>query len=357
MNTATDFSSSQAAPAQTAQQQAFGLVLAFIQSQCVYTATKLGIFNLLQDEGEQGLGAIAQKTSTQPERLYFILRALAHLDVLQEKPGQVFAPTELSRLFITHQGPSIGHLALHLLEPAQWDAWKALEGALYTGEVPFERANGQSVYQFCQDNAWSGEVFINAMSFLTDHAVDALLDVYDFSRFGTVMDVGGGQGGLIAQIVKRFGCQGMLFEVPYVAETAPAYLAKQGVGPDSVQIITGDVFEKIPQGADAIVMKYFISAWNDEDATKILHNCKAALPPSGKIVLLQAFVPDLDEPKVAPDGVMPGIFAVQINVAVPGGGWRTRKQFQTLFENCGFQLERVVDTSTNLSAMEFGIAG
>lgn len=339
-----------------AKKKLFRMILAFVESQCVYTATRLGIVNLLQDEGEQSVESLAQKTDTEPERLYFILRALAHLDVLQEKAGRVFAPTEVSSLLVTNKGPSIGHFAMHIIEPAQWDAWKVLDEALQTGEVPFERANGKGVYQFCQDNDWSGDVFINAMSFLTNHAVDALLDVYDFSRFGTVMDVGGGQGGLIARIVKRFGCKGMLFEVPYVAETAPAYLEKQGVNQDAVQIISGDVFEEVPKGADAIVMKYFISAWNDEDAMKILHNCKKALPPHGKIILLQAFVPDLDEPKVAPDGIMPGVFAVQVNVAVPGGGWRTKKHFKKLFEQCGFQLENVVDTQTNLSAMEFGLA-
>jgi hypothetical protein len=339
-----------------AKKKLFDMVLAFIKSQCIYIATRLGIFNLLQDEGEQSLETIAEKTNTKPERLYFILRALAHLDVLEQKPGKVFASTELSDLLVTNKGPSMGHFAMHITEPAQWDAWKVLEDALHTGEVPFERANGKGVYDFCQDNEWSGDVFINAMSYLTIHAVDALIDVYDFSRFNTVMDVGGGQGGLIARIVKQFGCKGILFDVPYVAETAPAYLEKQGIDKDAVQIITGDVFVEVPKGADAIVMKYFISAWNDEDAMKILHNCKQALPPHGKIILLQAFVPDLDEPKVAPDGIMPGIFAVQINVAVPGGGWRTRREFQELFEKSGFVLEKVVDTETNLSAMEFGLA-
>jgi SAM-dependent methyltransferase len=338
-----------------AKKKLFDMVLAFVKSQCIYTAARLGIFNLLQDEGEQSLETIAEKTNTKPERLYFVLRALAHLDVLKQKPGRVFASTELSDLLVTNKGPSMGHFAMHIIEPAQWDAWKVLEDALHTGEVPFERANGKGVYQFCQDNEWSGDVFINAMSFLTNHAVDALMDVYDFSRFETVMDVGGGQGGLIARIVKRFGCKGILFEVPYVAETAAAYLQQQGVDKDAVQIITGDVFVEIPSCADAIVMKYFISAWNDEDAMKILHNCKQALPPHGKIILLQAFVPDLDEPKVAPDGVMPGVFAVQVNVAVPGGGWRTRQHFQELFEKSGFVLEKVVDTQTNLSAMEFGL--
>jgi len=109
---------------------------------------------------------------------------------------------------------------MHIIEPLSGMHGKCWN-CLHTGEVPFESANGKTVYSSARTDEWSGDVFINAMSFLTNHAVDALLDVYDFSRFDTVMDVGGGQGGLIARIVKRFGCKGMLFEVPYV-ETAPA---------------------------------------------------------------------------------------------------------------------------------------
>jgi len=67
-----------------------------------------------------------------------------------------------------------------------------LETVLHTGEVPLKAPTARRFTVFCQDDEWSN-VFINAMSFLTNHAVDALLDVYDFSRFDTVMDVGGGQ--------------------------------------------------------------------------------------------------------------------------------------------------------------------
>ena len=345
-----------AAPNTEAKRKIFGMIQAFWQSQCLYVATRLGIFNLLHDEGAQSADTLAEKTNTKVERLYVILRALAHLDVLAERPDRIFAPTDTSALLVTNRGPSIGHFAMHITEPTQWDAWNQLEAALHTGEVAFERANGKSVYDFCQDDPWSGDVFMNAMSFLTDHAVDALLDVYDFDRFPTIMDVGGGQGGSIGNIVKRFGCKGMLFDVPYVTATAPTYLEKLGVTEGSIDVISGNVFEAVPTGADAIVMKYFISAWNDDDARIILKNCRAALPPHGKIILLQAFVPDLDDPKTAPDGIMPGLFAVQIMVSVPGGAWRTRQQFKTLFEECGFKLEKTVDTGTNLSAMEFGLA-
>ena len=343
-------------PNTEAKQRVFDLMLTFVKSQCLYVATRLGIFNLLDDKGEQSVEELAQQTNTDPERLYFILRGLAHVDVLEEKPNRVFAQTDTSKLLVTNKEPSAGHLAMHLIEPAQWDAWKILPEALEKGVVPFELANNKGVYQYCYDNEWSKETFIKAMSFLTGSQVEGLLDAYDFGQYNTVMDVGGGQGGLIASIVKRYGCKGILFDLADVASTAKEYISSQGVDPDAIEIKTGDVFESIPTGADAIVMKHFISAWSDEDAMKILANCKAALPEGGRLILLQSFVPDIEEPKTEADGIMPGIFAVQINVATPGGGWRTKKQFQTLFEKSGFKLERIIKTDNSLSGMEFSLA-
>ena len=343
-------------PNTQAKQRVFDLMLTFVKSQCLYVATRIGIFNLLDDKGEQSVEELAQQTNTDPERLYFILRGLAHVDVLTEKPGRVFAPTETSKLLVTNKAPSAGHLAMHLIEPAQWDAWKILPEALEKGVVPFELANNKGVYQYCYDNEWSKETFIKAMSFLTGSQVEGLLNAYDFSQYDTVMDVGGGQGGLIASIVKQYGCKGILFDLPDVTHTAKEYISSQGVDPNAIEIKTGDVFEAIPTGADAIVMKHFISAWSDDDATKILANCKKALPKDGRLILLQSFVPDIDEPKTEADGIMPGIFAVQINVATPGGGWRTQKQFRTLFEKSGFTLERVIKTDNSLSGMEFSLA-
>ncbi|MEL6468844.1 MAG: methyltransferase [Cyanobacteria bacterium J06623_4] len=338
-----------------AKRTAFDLMLSFVKSQCLYVATRLGIFNLLDDQGEQTVESLAQQTKTDPERLYFVLRGLAHVDVLDEKPGRRFGPTATSQLLVTDKAPSVGHLVMHLLEPAQWDAWKVLPEALEKGVVPFELANDKGVYQYCYDNAWSRDTFIKAMSFLTNAQVEGLLAAYDFSQYETVMDVGGGQGGLIANIVKACQCKGILFDVPEVADTARDYINSLGVPEEAISIKTGDVFNRIPRGADAIVMKHFISAWSDQDAAKILANCRAALPNHGKLILLQSFVPDIDETKTAADGIMPGIFAVQINVATPGGGWRTKRQFQTLFENNGFKLERIIETDNSLSGMEFSL--
>lgn len=324
------------------------------QSQCLYVATSLGIPNLLQS-GAKTVETIAEETGTKADKLYVVLRALAHLGVFVEKPGRVFASTELSELLMTDGEPSVGHFLMHITEPNMWDAWRELKNSLKTGTVPFELAKGQDFYSsYMTENPDSKHLFNNAMSFLTNEAVEPLFEAYGFGRFKTVMDLGGNQGTLIANIVKRFGCKGILFDLPNEVKTAPNNLFKYGVS-DAVQVIGGSALESLPKGADAIVMKYFLSVFSQEDSIKVLTNCREALPADGKVILLQTLVPSLGAPVEYPDGTIPGLAAVQMMITNPGGYWRTEQEYKDLFEASGFQLEQVVHTGTSLTVMEFSI--
>ncbi|NER22332.1 MAG: methyltransferase domain-containing protein [Symploca sp. SIO1B1] len=338
--------------ASESKKKIYRIIYGYWQSQCLYVATNLEIPKLLES-GVQTVEAIAEKTGTKAEKLYVILRALAHLGIFVEKPGRVFASTELSDLLITDDSPSIGHFLMHITEPDMWDAWRELGSSLKTGEVPFELAKGQDFYSsFMTENPHSKYLFNNSMSFLTAEAIDPLFEVYDFSRFPTVMDVGGNQGTLIANIVKKFGCQGILFDLPQEVETAPSNISKYGVL-DSVKVVGGSALEPLPKGADAITMKYFLSVFSREDSIKVLTNCREALPKDGRVILLQTLVPSLGAPVEYPDGTIPALAAVQMMITNPGGHWRTQQEYQDLFAASGFQLEQVVHTGTSLTVMEF----
>ena len=332
----------------------YQMFYAYQQSMCVYILTRLGIPNLLK-YGPYPVETIAEKTSTNVEMLYVILRALAHLGVLEEQPERVFGQTEMSALLVTDEGPSLGHFGTHFIIPSMWQPWQELEDCLHTGEVPFERVNGKSVYQFTKDNPPINDLFNNALTAFTSELADSLLEVYDFSEFNKVMDIGGGLGVLLSRIIKKSGIKGILFDLPQVVEKAPEFLSGQGIASDAVEVVGGDVFGELPKGADAIVMKHFLSLWDKENALKVLSRCKEALPKNGKVILLQTLVPALGDPVECPDGTIPALFAVQLMVANPGGYWRTEQEFKELFTASGFQLEKVVHTRTQLSVMEFSI--
>jgi cyclopropane fatty-acyl-phospholipid synthase-like methyltransferase len=336
-----------------ASNQLAKMIYGYWQSQCLHVATNLGIPNLLQSK-PMTIESIAKETSTKVETLYVVLRALAHLGVFAEKPGRVFAATELSNLLITNGEPSLGHFLLHITEPSMWDAWRELGNSLKTGEVAFERAHGQNFYEFfMSENPDSKNLFNNAMSFLTNQAIDSLFEVYDFGQFDTVMDVGGNRGSLIGHIVNKFGCKGILFDLPHEVELAPAFLASQGVDANTVQVIGGNALEELPKGASAITMKYFLSVFNVEDALQVIARCREALPSEGKVILLQTLVPPRGAPVEYPDGTIPALAAVQMMITNPGGYWRTEQEYKELFQKSGFQLEQVIHTGTSLTVMEF----
>ncbi|WP_414622035.1 methyltransferase [Calothrix sp. CCY 0018] len=338
--------------ASESKKKIYRIIYGYWQSQCVYVATNLGIPDLLQN-GPLPVDKIAEKTDTKVDKLYVVLRALAHLGVIAEKPGRVFAATELSQLLISNGSPSIGDFLMHITEPNMWDGWRELENGLKTGEVPFELAKNEDFYSsYMTHNPKSKNLFNNAMSFLTNEVVDALFEVYDFGRFETVMDVGGNQGTLIANIVKRFGCKGILFDLPHEVETAPNNFSKYEVN-GHVQVVGGSALESLPKGADAIVMKYFLSVFSKEDSIKVLTNCREALPKHGKLILLQTLVPALGAPVEYPDGTMPALAAVQMMITNPGGYWRTEQEYKDLLSASGFKLEQVIPTGTSLTAMEF----
>ncbi|WP_424103012.1 methyltransferase [Moorena producens] len=341
--------------ASEAKKKIYRIIYGYWQSQCAYVATSLGIPNLLQ-YGPKTVDEIAEKTSTNVEKLYVVMRALAHLGVFVEKPGRVFASTELSELLISNNdSPSIADFLMHITEPNMWDAWRELENSLKTGEVPFELAKSQDFYsEYMTANPNSKKLFNNAMSFLTNEAVEPLFEFYDFGRFETVMDVGGNQGTLIANIVKKFGCKGILFDLPNEVETAHNNLGKYGVN-DAVQVVGGSALESLPKGADAIVMKYFLSVFSKENSIKVLTNCREALPKHGKVILLQTLVPPVGAPVEYPDGTIPALAAVQMMITNPGGYWRTEQEYKDLFAASGFKLEQVVYTGTSLTVMEFSV--
>ncbi len=338
--------------ASESKKKIYRMIYGYWQSQCVYVATHLGIPNLLQ-YGPQTVEIIAEKTSTKVEKLYVVMRALAHLGVFVEKPGRVFASTELSELLVPNGSPSISDFLMHITEPNMWDGWRELENSLKTGEVPFELAKNQDFYtSYMTQNPESKSLFNKAMSFLTAEAVDPLFEAYNFGQFETVMDVGGNQGTLIANIVKKFGCQGILFDLPHEVETAPDNLSKYGVN-DQVKVVGGSALEALPTGADAIVMKYFLSVFSKEDSIQVLKNCREALPKQGKVILLQTLVPAVGAPVEYPDGTIPALAAVQMMITNPGGYWRTEQEYKDLFAASGFQLEQVVHTGTSLTVLEF----
>jgi len=313
-------------------------------SQAICVAATLGIADELKN-GPRSSDDLAAVTGSHPQALYRLLRALASVGVLHEGAARQFSLTVLGSGLRSDAEHSVAPWARMVGRAYYRDAWGELLHSVRTGENAFTRAHGTGVWQYRIDHPEESLIFDRAMSSFVPAVAAAVLAAYDFSRFDVVMDVGGGQGALLAAILARNPSQrGILFDQPLVVEGAAAVLKAASVA-DRCEVVGGDFFAAVPEGADAHVMKWILHDWDDERSIAVLKSCRRAIRTDGTLVVLEAVLAPPNEGARAK-------FADLNMLAVPGGQERTRDEFAALFAASGFRLTKVIDAGPRISIIE-----
>lgn len=160
-----------------------------------------------------------------------------------------------------------------------------------------------------------------------------------------MVDVGGATGNMLAAILSRHPKpRGVLFDLQHVVGDAPAFLRSKGIA-DRVTIEAGSFFESVPSGGDAYVLSHIIHDWSEEQCITILRNCRKAMKPTSRLLLVEMVLPPGDAPH-------PGKMLDIVMLIVPGGQERTAAEYTPLLAKAGFRLERVVPTQSPVSVVE-----
>lgn len=310
-------------------------------SQAIYVTATLGIADLLKD-GARTSDELAAATETDPPTLYRLLRALAAVGVLHEEDGRRFELTPVGEQLRSDHPQSIRGWAAFIGRPYHWEAWGHLLDSVRTGENAFRLLNGTDIWSYRAERPEESAIFDRAMMALTGASNQALLAAYDFGRFGTVCDVGGGNGALLASLLANYpAMQGILFDQPHVVANADYVLRHVA---DRCRVVPGSFFEAVPEGGDAYVLKAIIHDWDDEQSTTILGSCRRAVK-GGSLLVIERVIGDPNEGPATKFG--------DLNMLVaPGGQERTVEEFRALFAAAGFELGSVTETSSGLAVLE-----
>ena len=312
-------------------------------SQALYVAAKLGIADLLAD-GPVDCEDLATATDTHAPSLQRVLRALAGVGVFTEVSPGSFALTPLAELLRTETPGSMRALAIMYAEE-QYRAWGELLHSVRTGEMAFDYQFGMGYFEYLAQHPEADRVFNEAMTGWTHQLASAVVDVYDFSPFKTVVDVGGGYGALLAAILRSNpGTRGILFEQPHVVASAKEQLAPTGVA-DRCTLVGGDFFVAVPAGGDAYVLSQILHDWDDEHCVAILGQCRRAMADHGNLLVVELVLPPGNEPSL-------GKWLDLHMLVLLGGRERTAAEYDTLFRAAGFNLARVVPTPPGPSVVE-----
>jgi SAM-dependent methyltransferase len=318
-------------------------------SQCIYVAAKLGIADHLK-KGPKSSDELSHTVGADPRALYRLLRALAGLGVFHEEPDRHFSLTAMGELLSRDSPNSINAYIIMINEKECYQSWGNLLYSVKTGESSFEHVFGQEFLKYVEKNAEFADVFNRAMVEKYRGVIPSILKTYDFSGFNTVVDVGGGYGQLLIEILKSNpNTRGILFDLPKVIEGAGNSIANSGVA-ERIMLVAGDCFDKIPEGGDGYVLKSFINNWEDEDAVKVLSNCRRAMKPDSKLIIIEPVLLPANEPDYGK------LMDLQLLV-LQKSRERTREDFERLLKLSCFSIRSIFRTESEFSIIEAIPAG
>ncbi|KAK1273923.1 Caffeic acid 3-O-methyltransferase [Acorus gramineus] len=288
-----------------------------------------------------------------PVMLDRILRLLASYKILtcslvEGEDGKVTRLYGLAPVakFLTknEDGVSMAALVLMNQDKVLMESWYYLKDAVLEGGIPFNKAHGTSSFEYHGKDARFNKVFNAGMYNHSTIVMKKLLETYTgFDGLNTVVDVGGGVGGTLKMIVsKHTNIKGINFDLSHVIDDAPAIPGVEHVG--------GDMFESVPTG-DAIFMKWIMHDWSDQHCAKLLKNCYKALPPSGKVIVVELILPEAPETNTAAQSV------IHVDLVMlahnPGGKERTEREYEALAKEAGFTGFKKACCAFNTWVMEF----
>ena len=318
--------------------------VAIWQARAVYAAAELGIADLLAN-GPLEVEEIARQTGTHARSLFRLMRALASCGIVEETRPSQFTTTTLGDALRDGAPGAARATILTIAGSWQWKAWDQFLHALRTGQSGVEAAFGKDLFGFLSGEPVHSARFNDAMVGMHGAVAPAVVSAYDFSRFRSLVDVGGGKGALLAEILKAHPqMTGVLFDLPDTEKHARDYIAASGLEARCA-FCAGDFFEHLPSGHDAFVLAHVLHDWTDDDAVAILRKCREALSAEGCLLVIEAVLPDDNTPHH-------GKLMDLLMLTVTGGVERSQSEFHQILAKSGFALGCIHPTTTHQSIIE-----
>ncbi|MGV0744001.1 methyltransferase [Mycolicibacterium sp. XJ870] len=323
------------------------LILGAWVAQGITAAAQLGVADAL---AERPLRAdeLARRVDADADALDRLMRALVGEGVFRRTRNGRYALNPLADTLRKDAPVSIAGMARFVGSPQHREHWSHLSDAVRTGEAVIPKLRGKEAFDYIGSEPELGPIFNDAMTSISELAIAPVVAAYDFTRFATIADIGGGHGRLLAAILQAApSSRGVLYDLPQVADGARELLSRYGIA-DRVRVMPGSFFERIPGDADAYIMKNIIHDWPDEQALTILRNVRAAATPGTTLLLIEGVIPGHDREFIGKWTDMEMLIGIAARE-------RTEADYRRLYEQAGFRLTQVVPTASPFSLVE-GVA-
>ena len=287
------------------------------------------------EEGAEDHVAIAAARGLAPDRVYRLLRALSTIGIVAERSRGRFGLTPLGRLLSSH-APNNTRTTAIFLNDYFADMWMHLDDALAGERTAFEALKGRPFFEWLAENPDEARRFNRMMLEVHGPETPAIVAAYDFSPFGHVVDVGGGNGALLSAVLAAYpGRRATLFDM---AEAIAAAKRGEGGPLPGVAFVAGDVLTTpAPERGDIYLLRHLMHDYDDAGCVRVLANVRRAMRPDARVLVLEAPLPTDDSPG-------PGRWLDLQVMVLCGGRERTLEEYAGLFERAGLRLARAIPT-------------
>ncbi len=314
--------------------------------QLMVAACRLGLPDMIA-AAPLGPAEIAARTGLDPDATRRFLRGLAAWGVFAEDADGRYSPTPISEAYRSDR-PGLRNIALMLSEEA-YPTWSALVYSLQTGKSAFEHIHGKGRWEKLAEDPEAAAQFNAAMVETSIRVSREVVAAYDFGWARSVVDVGGGNGALLAGVLRANpNLRGALFDLRAGLAGAAEAMAAAGVA-DRVKIVEGSFFDAVPKGDDVYMLKAILHDWDDENAARILATCRAAMPPEARLLVVERLVPDRVTTGARD---LAAVMSDLHMMVLLGGRERTNSEFSKLFQPAGFRLTRDIDMPSEFHIVE-----
>ena len=300
-------------------------------SRCVYAAAELGIADLLSDRPLSS-DELARATGAHEPSLHRVLRVLAALGVLHESEPRSFSLTVIGDRLRSDAPVSMRSWATFLEALGGVRPFAHILETVKTGKPGLDIEFGTNVFGYLTAHPDDFATFNTAMSERTASFASSVADSYDFSDTRKVVDLGGGRGTLLVELLRQNAhLTGMLFEIPAVAAHADPILDATDIA-NRCEVLAGDFFKRVPAGADCYVLANVLHDWDDARSIEILRNCRQAIPGAGKVLIVERLIPENG------DDPLPTLLSDINMLILTGGQERTNAEYGALLDAAGLTL-------------------
>lgn len=320
------------------------LLRGFQISRLLRVVADLGLADRVGSDESRPVIEVAAECGVDAQQLTRVIRCLASQDVFRLSENAEVSHSPMSLLLRTDDDDTLHHAARFWTDRSSWRAWEEMDTVLHGG-VPHEQAWGAARFELLRRDPDAAERFDQAMAHSSDGRHQAIADSYDFSGVDTVVDVGGGNGGALRQILGRFGHLG---GVLYDHDDLTAADADLDLLDGRIRAESGDFFERVPADGDLYLLVCVLHDWSDDDCDRILQSCRTASRPGTKLLVCDRVL----ESDPSHGDPMDYLVDVQMMAMYGTGRERTEGEFRRVLERNGYELERILATPSTVSIVE-----